>query len=298
MPAIGVASDRASHRRRTAPGTASPASERRCRGCRPPPARRRARAAGPAAADAPRTHGAHHDAQTLTTAGRAGQGRHCRSCRRPGSGRPARASGWPISGDGMTRGSRPSPVNSSQPMGTASSGISSQRQGEPIDPAHRHAPAAAATAARRRRSGQAANTAPRATIAPPSQIQPTSGLTKTRSVAAPRVGVVGDQRDVQVLAEGAAHRRRGDRGRGAGIVAQRGRERTRLRTGDRELGARLAHPRIATPAARSPAARGATGRSRSSSSLARAAGSRSASMPMVAETAMAIAMTQMPACTR
>ena len=83
------------------------------------------------------------------------------------------------------------------------------------------------------------------TIAPPIQIQTTSGFTNRCSVTVPVAGVGGQQRDVQVL------RQRGADGRGCDgrlrvrVVAQRGVERAVLRARVGDLGARLDDPRVA-----------------------------------------------------
>ncbi len=90
-------------------------------------------------------------------------------------------SGCPISGDGTSRGSRPRPVKSSQPSGTRTTGSTSQRRvGREMGEVIGQAPVASeASTASRRRSGQMAKSAPSATMAPPAQIQETSGLMRT-----------------------------------------------------------------------------------------------------------------------
>ena len=160
--------------------------------------------------------------------------------------------GWPMRGDATSRGSRPKPVKRSQPSGMTRSGTSSQRSdAHPQAALHRgvtgrRQPCGCSTPPRRPRAARARSRtpSPMPTIAPPIQIQTTSGFTNRCSVTVPVAGSEASSVTYRSSQRG-AHRRRGDGGRRVRVVAQRGPERAVLRPRVRDLGSRLDDPRVA-----------------------------------------------------
>ncbi len=129
----------------------------------------------------------HQLAQKLITAGR--PARSADDSSRPSRVVSANSGiGSPTRGDGISLGSRPSPMNRTQARGMARTGMRSQRAARIGQASTATGTGSAAETRAGRRPGQMAKAAPATTTAPPTQIQVTSGFTNRRRVIAPLSG--------------------------------------------------------------------------------------------------------------